>query len=121
MISGTGGIYTESDQTKRLVVPLEFLTICINYLISMVLLHFIWKMYVAFLFSSTGTRSFKQPINYEAWAYSYLEFAKKADIFFPEEFSQAGDVILAELGMTRRDITCDSAMAIYLHLCELMQ
>ena len=121
MISVTGGIYTESDQTKRLVVPLEFLMTCINYLISMVLLIPFWKVYVAFIFSSTGTTSFKKPINYEVWAYSYLKFAKKADTFFPEEFGQAADAVLAELGMTRHDITCDSAMAIYLYLCELMQ
>lgn len=70
---------------------------------------------------SIGTRSFKQTINFEIWAYSYLEFAKKADTFFPKEFGQAADAILAELGMTRHDITIDSARAVYLYLCELMQ
>lgn len=72
-------------------------------------------------FLSVGTRSFKQTINFEVWAYSYLEFAKKADTFFPEEFRQAADAILAELGMRRHDITTDSARAIYLHLCESIQ
>ena len=67
------------------------------------------------------TKSYKQAINFEVWAYCYLEFAKHADTFFPEEFGHAADAILAELRMSRHDITTDYARAVYLYLCELMQ
>ena len=70
---------------------------------------------------SIGTKSYKQAINFEVWAYCYLEFAKNADTFFPEEFGHAPDAILAELRMSRHDITTDCARAVYLYLCELMQ
>ena len=120
IVSAVGGIHIKLDLTERQVVLLESLRTCINYLTSMVLLLPLFGKFST-IFSSVGTRSFKQTINFEVWAYSYLEYAKKADIFFPEEFGQAADAILAELGMTRHDITTDSTRAIYLYLCELMQ
>ena len=70
---------------------------------------------------SIGTKSYKQAINFEVWAYCYLEFAKHADTFFPEEFGHAADTILAELRRSQHDITTDCARAVYLYLCELMQ
>jgi len=73
------------------------------------------------VFWFVGTRSFKQTINFDVWAYCYVEYARKACHFFPTEFEQAATAILSVLHICRQDITEDSARSIYLHLCDQMQ
>ena len=74
-----------------------------------------------YIYIPTGTRSFKQSLNFLVWSYCYLEHARKAPPFYPAEFDVAATAILAELNITHQDITVDMAKSIYLYLCELME
>ena len=76
-------------------------------------------MYI-YIYIPQGTRSFKQSLNFLVWSYCYLEHARKAPPY-PAEFDVAATAILAELNITRQDITVDMAKSIYLYLCELME
>ena len=69
---------------------------------------------------SIGTRSYKQSLDFEVWAYCFLEYAQNAPPFYPEEFRIAAESILNELHITRQDITFDVAKPLYLHLCNIM-
>lgn len=68
----------------------------------------------------SGTRSYKQPLDFLVWSHCYLEYAYKAPLFYPEEFDAAAKAILEELNMNREDITISNARAIYWHLCNIM-
>ena len=65
-----------------------------------------------------GTTSYKQSLNFNVWAHCYLQYAYKAPPFYPKEFSDAADAILAELHTSQQDITVSTAKTIYLHLCS---
>ena len=67
-----------------------------------------------------GTRSYKQELDLEVWAYSLIEYGQNAPPLYPDEFREAADSILGELHTTRQDIKYDTAPALYQHLCNVM-
>lgn len=67
-----------------------------------------------------GTRSYKQPLNFEVWAYCFLEYGQNAPPFYPDEFRVAADGILDELQTTQQDITFNTAKYIYQYLSSIM-
>ena len=65
-----------------------------------------------------GTTLYKQSMNFNIWAHSYLQYAYKTPPFNPKKFKAAADAILAELHTSQQDITVSTAKIIYLHLCS---
>ena len=64
--------------------------------------------------------SYKKPLQLIVWSHCYIEHAYLPEPFYPVEFAAAADAILAQLNMSRTDITISNSRFIYLHLCNVM-
>ena len=68
----------------------------------------------------TGTGSYKNPIDFQVWAYSYLEFAYHAPPFYPKEFDAAATAVFQQMNISQQNVTFTTAKALYLHLVNIM-
>ena len=63
-----------------------------------------------------GTRSYKQPLNYLTWSHCFLFEAHKAPPFYNQEFDEVASAILLLSNVRRKDITIETARAVYTYL-----
>lgn len=72
------------------------------------------------LLLSLGTCDYKQALDLEGWAYSYINFGCKAPEYYPNEFYLAATEILrSDMNMEKSDINEHNAKAVYLHLLNV--
>ena len=67
-----------------------------------------------------GTVNLKKSLDLDAWCYSYTNYARQAEPFYPVEIYRAAVAILQnDLNLIPSDITFDNAQNVYQHLLNI--
>ena len=97
-----------------LVYQMTFSTY-LNYMVLCQLEQLISAHYNSYVYH-VGTVNLKKNLDIDAWCYSYLNYARQAEPFYPEEFYNAAEAILqTDLRLNPRDITLENAESVYQH------